>query len=87
MLRHFVECGIDDLAIALEASLHIGHFFRTLIHQQYYHFHVRIILLYASGDFTGALEKIDPSENYSGTALEGLDAYQLQLKRFDIKVS
>ena len=43
--------------------------------------------LYASGDFTGALEKIDPSENYSGTALEGLDAYQRQLKRFDIKVS
>lgn len=37
--------------------------------------------LYASGDFTGALEKIDPSENYSGTALEGLDAYQRQLKR------
>lgn len=43
--------------------------------------------LYASGDFAGALEKIDPSENYSGTALEGLDAYQRQLKRFDIKVS
>ena len=43
--------------------------------------------LYASGDFTGALEKIDPSENYSGTVLEGLDAYQRQLKRFDIKVS
>ena len=43
--------------------------------------------LYASGDFTDALEKIDPSENYSGTALEGLDAYQRQLKRFDIKVS
>lgn len=43
--------------------------------------------LYASGDFTGALEKIDPSENYSGTALEGLDAYQRQLKRFNIKVS
>lgn len=43
--------------------------------------------LYASGDFTGSLESIDPSENYSGTALEGLDAYQRQLKRFDIKVS
>lgn len=43
--------------------------------------------LYASGDFTGSLERIDPSENYSGTALEGLDAYQRQLKRFDIKVS
>ena len=43
--------------------------------------------LYASGDFTGALEKIDPSENYSGTALEGLDAYQRQLKRFNIKAT
>lgn len=43
--------------------------------------------LYASGDFTNALERIDPSENYEGTALDGLDAYQRQLKRFDIKVS
>lgn len=37
--------------------------------------------------FTQALESIDPSENYIGTELEGLDAYQRQLKRFDIKVS
>ncbi len=37
--------------------------------------------------FTQALEGIDPSENYKGTNLEGLDAYQRQLKRFDIKVS
>ncbi len=37
--------------------------------------------------FTQALESIDPSENYIGTDLEGLDAYQRQLKRFDIKVS
>lgn len=36
---------------------------------------------------TNTLEKLDPSENYRGTALEGLDAYQRQLKRFDIKVS
>ena len=36
--------------------------------------------------FTQSLEEIDPSENYKGTALEGLDAYQRQLKRFDIKV-
>lgn len=43
--------------------------------------------LYCSGSFTGALESIDPSENYKGSALEGLDAYQRQLKRFDIKVS
>ena len=36
--------------------------------------------------FTQVLEKLDPSENYRNTALEGLDAYQRQLKRFDIKV-
>ncbi len=43
--------------------------------------------LYSGGNFTKALESIDPSENYKGTALEGLDAYQRQLKRFGIKVS
>jgi hypothetical protein len=37
--------------------------------------------------FSAALESIDPSENYKGTELEGLDAFQRQLKRFDIKVS
>ena len=43
--------------------------------------------LYTTGkSFTQALESIDPSENYKGTSLEGLDAYQRQLKRFDIKV-
>lgn len=36
--------------------------------------------------FTKSLEDIDPSENYKGTELEGLDAYERQLKRFDIKV-
>ena len=40
-----------------------------------------------SKSFTQALENIDPSENYIGTNLEGLDAYQRQLKRFDIRVS
>lgn len=43
--------------------------------------------LYNGGSFTRALEAADPSENYAGTALEGLDAYQRQLKRFDIRVS
>ncbi len=44
--------------------------------------------LYTTGkSFTQALESIDPSENYIGTEYEGLDAYQRQLKRFDIKVS
>ena len=37
--------------------------------------------------FTHALESVDPSENYIGTSLEGLDAYQRQLKRFDIHVN
>ena len=36
--------------------------------------------------FTQVLEAMDPSENYRGTALEGLDAFQRQLKRFDIHV-
>ena len=35
--------------------------------------------------FTQVLESLDPSENYRGTALEGTDAFQRQLKRFDIK--
>ena len=44
--------------------------------------------LYRTGkSFTQALEEIDPSEQYEGTALEGLDAYERQLKRFDIHVS
>lgn len=44
--------------------------------------------LYTTGkSFTAALEELDPSENYKGTVLEGLDAYERQLKRFDIKVS
>ena len=44
--------------------------------------------LYGTGkSFTQALEAIDPSETYQGTHMEGLDAYQRQLKRFDIKVS
>ena len=34
------------------------------------------------GGISGALEKLDPSENYIGTALEGLDAFSRQLKRF-----
>ena len=37
--------------------------------------------------FSRVLEELDPGEQYRGTALEGLDAYQRQLKRFDIKVS
>lgn len=36
--------------------------------------------------FAQVLEKLDPSEDYKGTAYEGLDAFQRQLKRFDIKV-
>ena len=36
--------------------------------------------------FTQVLEAADPSESYRGTPLEGLDAFQRQLKRFDIHV-
>lgn len=35
---------------------------------------------------TQVLEQLDPSEQYKNTALEGTDAFQRQLKRFDIKV-
>ena len=40
----------------------------------------------AGRSFAQVLEREDPSEQYKGTPLEGLDAYQRQLKRFDIKV-
>ena len=44
--------------------------------------------LYTTGrSFTQALESVDPSEQYRGTAMEGLDAYERQLKRFGIRVS
>lgn len=36
---------------------------------------------------TEMLKERDPDENYIGTELEGLDAYERQLKRWDIKVS
>lgn len=37
--------------------------------------------------FTQALAEIDPDSGYVGTELEGLDAFERQLKRFDIKIS
>ena len=37
--------------------------------------------------FTQVLEELDPSSNYADTELRGLDAFQRQLKRFDIKVA
>ena len=40
----------------------------------------------AGSSFSQVLERQDPSEQYQGTGLEGLDAIQRQLKRFDIKV-
>ena len=36
--------------------------------------------------FAERLEKMDPTENYRGTELGHLDAFQRQLKRFDIQV-
>lgn len=44
--------------------------------------------MYGTGkSFSRMLESMDSSENYRGTPLEGLDAYQRQLKRFDIHVN
>ena len=37
--------------------------------------------------FTAALEELDPSNSYAGTSLEGLDAFERQLRRYNIKVS
>ena len=37
--------------------------------------------------FTAALEELDPSAAYCGTPLEKLDAFERQLKRFNIKIS
>lgn len=37
--------------------------------------------------FTGALEELDPSSAYCGTPMEKLDAFERQLKRFNIKVA
>ena len=36
--------------------------------------------------FTQVLEELDPSEKYKNTPMEGMDAYQRQLKRFGIRV-
>lgn len=40
----------------------------------------------AGKSFSQVLESLDPSEQYRGTALEGTDAFQRQLKRFGIRV-
>ena len=37
--------------------------------------------------FVDVLEEQDPSENYVGTPMEKLDAFERQLKRFDIKLN
>ncbi len=39
----------------------------------------------AGRSFLQVLESLDPSENYRGTALEGTDAFQRQLRRFEIR--
>ena len=36
--------------------------------------------------FTAALEELDPTSAYCGTPLEKLDAFERQLKRFNIRV-
>lgn len=40
----------------------------------------------AGKSFEQVLEALDPNENYRGTPYEGMDAFQRQLKRFDIRV-
>ncbi len=41
----------------------------------------------ANTSFAQALEAADPSEAYAGTPLADLDAFERQLKRFDIRIS
>lgn len=41
----------------------------------------------AGKSFLQALEDIDPTVNYDNTSLGGLDAFERQLKRFDIKIN
>ncbi|MBR6106930.1 MAG: phage major capsid protein [Oscillospiraceae bacterium] len=41
----------------------------------------------ANRTFAQALEEADPSAQYAGTPLQSLDAFERQLKRFDIRVS
>jgi hypothetical protein len=41
----------------------------------------------AGKSFTQALTQADPDENYADTPLANLDAFERQLKRFDIKIS
>lgn len=40
----------------------------------------------AEGGFSKTLERLDPTKSYAGGELGALDAFQRQLKRFDIKV-
>ena len=42
--------------------------------------------MYEAGTLSDVLEHMDPSDQYYCTALEGLDAFSRQLKRYDIKV-
>jgi len=42
--------------------------------------------MYNEGELSQVLEARDPNDQYYGTSMEGLDAFQRQLKRFDIKV-
>lgn len=42
---------------------------------------------FSGKSFTAALEELDPSAAYIGTELESLDAFERQLKRFNIRVS
>ena len=44
------------------------------------------LYLYPTQSFTDVLETLDPTEQYKGTPLEILDAYERQLKRYNIRV-
>lgn len=56
-------------------------------HRNYDEISLEIGMYKTDKTLTEILEELDHSDNYKGTALEGLDAFSRQLKRFDIKVS
>jgi hypothetical protein len=43
-------------------------------------------MYHSDKSFSQVLEELDPTGNYQGTEFAGLDAFERQLKRFDIKV-
>ena len=80
--EHGRVCIIGGGAIGLEAAEELRNAGLSVsVYEQFPR-----LLPFLDNAFSQALEELDPSEHYRGTPLEGLDAFQRQLKRFDIHV-